>query len=155
MNPHPLVYETSALARLSYSAFLRSSRQEPEGTIPASGMLVAPASWLLLPAPEPGRPRRNRTPCLSTQLFKVRFRRPMPGTRAFIRYALACRVMPNTNVHCFAGVRSFVCGIARQAKAYRTFSGRGVRQPRASSNSTTQSVRRSAEMSHAPIIRWQ
>ena len=43
----------------------------------------------------------------------------------------------------------------RQAKAYRTFSGRGVRQPRASSNSTTQTVGHSAEMSHAPIIRRQ
>jgi len=110
---------------------------------------------LLLPAPDPGRPRRNRTPCLSTQLSKVRFRRPMPGTRAFVRYALACRVLPNTNVDCLSGVRSFVFGITRQAKAYRTFSGRGVRQPRASSNSTTQTVGHSAEMSHAPIIRWR
>jgi hypothetical protein len=57
---------------------------------------------LLLPAPDPGRPRRNRTPCLSTQLSKVRFRRPMPGTRAFVRYALACRVIPNTNVDYFS-----------------------------------------------------
>jgi hypothetical protein len=110
---------------------------------------------LLLPAPEPGRPRRNRTPCLSTRLFKVQFRRPMPGTRAFVRYALACRVMANTNVDYLAGVRSFVFAISRQAKAYRTTLGRGVRQPRASSNSTTQTVGRSAEMSHAPIITWQ
>src|SRR5215470_13895434 len=79
----------------------------------------------------------------------------MPGTRASVRYALVFRVMPNTNVDCIAGVRSFVFAITRQAKAYRTFSGRGVRQPRASSNSTTQSVGRSAEMSHAPLIRRQ
>jgi len=29
-----------------------------------------------------GDPRRSRTSCLSTQLLQVRFRRPMPGTRA-------------------------------------------------------------------------
>jgi hypothetical protein len=43
----------------------------------------------------------------------------MPGTRAFVRYALACRVMANTNVDYLAGVRSFVFAISRQAKAYR------------------------------------
>jgi len=29
-----------------------------------------------------GSPRRSWTSCLSAQLSKVRFRRPMPGTRA-------------------------------------------------------------------------
>jgi len=64
---------------LSYSAVKGGSKREQEQVVMTCNCLVL---LLLPPAPDPGRPRRNRTPCLSTQLFKVRFRRPMPGTRA-------------------------------------------------------------------------
>ena len=37
-----------------------------------------------------------------------------------VRYALACRVIPNTNDRIAAQQLTFVFGITRQAKAYRT-----------------------------------
>ena len=58
-----------------------------------------------------------------------------------VRYALACRVIPNINDHCLRTFKEseFVFGITRQAKAYRTSLWFGVQKltPKAANTART------------------
>ena len=150
MNPHPLVYETSALASLSYSALKKDRRQEQDAAprAPASCSCLL----LLILVARGGIEPRAFPP--NSLRFGLEDRCRERG-RCPICFSLSCRNQPGLSYSRECLILRPRLVATRQAKAYRTFSGRGVRQPRASSNSTTQTVGHSAEMSHAPIITWQ
>ncbi len=154
MNPHPLVYETSALATLSYSAVKGGSKREQEQVVMTCNCLSCSCSCLLLLilVARGGIEPRAFPP--NSFRFGLEDRCRERG-RCPICFSLSCRNQPGLSYSGECLILRARLVATRQAKAYRTFSGRGVRQPRASSNSTTQSVGHSAEMSHAPIIRRQ